>query len=210
MARWLLSHFGCSPNNDPVIGDLDERYRTSGRSLVWYWKQVLVAIVTSFFQEVWNHKLLAARSLFLGWVIKVAWLWFAGEVLKGLLPYYDQRFTLLLLASVTASAVVCAVSTWVVSRTSGRHYRAIVLLYILVELLAVPPMIYVFAGTINIMLWSVPFAAYFYIGLAKLGYPFESVIALWCGCILMAATMLIVGRILVQPSVPKEPLNAAN
>jgi hypothetical protein len=43
MARWLLNHFGCGPNNDAVIGDLNERYR-QGRSYVWYWKQVLTAI----------------------------------------------------------------------------------------------------------------------------------------------------------------------
>jgi hypothetical protein len=32
------------PNNATVIGDLDERFR-QGRSHLWYWKQVLVAIV---------------------------------------------------------------------------------------------------------------------------------------------------------------------
>jgi hypothetical protein len=25
LAKWLLNHFGCSPNNDAIIGDLDER-----------------------------------------------------------------------------------------------------------------------------------------------------------------------------------------
>jgi hypothetical protein len=31
VARWILKHFGSSPNNEAVIGDLDERYNT-GRS----------------------------------------------------------------------------------------------------------------------------------------------------------------------------------
>jgi hypothetical protein len=44
IATWLLRHFGCSPNNDAVIGDLKERYRR-GQTAMWYWKQVLVAIV---------------------------------------------------------------------------------------------------------------------------------------------------------------------
>jgi hypothetical protein len=43
VAAWLLRHFGCSPNNDVVIGDLNERYQ-QGTSRMWYWRQVLVAI----------------------------------------------------------------------------------------------------------------------------------------------------------------------
>jgi hypothetical protein len=43
LATWLLKHFGCSPNTDAVIGDLDERFR-DGRSRIWYWKQVLVGL----------------------------------------------------------------------------------------------------------------------------------------------------------------------
>src|SRR5215510_5239810 len=53
--RWLLERFGSSRNDSAVIGDLDERYR-SGRSAVWYWKQAAVAVVASFFNEVWDHK----------------------------------------------------------------------------------------------------------------------------------------------------------
>ncbi len=34
IARWMLKHLGCGPNNDAVLGDLAERsesaYRTSG------------------------------------------------------------------------------------------------------------------------------------------------------------------------------------
>lgn len=26
IARWLLSHFGCSPNNAAIVGDLDEQF----------------------------------------------------------------------------------------------------------------------------------------------------------------------------------------
>ena len=53
IAKWLLRHFGSSPNNEAVIGDLDERYR-QGRSYLWYWKQAFQAIATSFFNEVWD------------------------------------------------------------------------------------------------------------------------------------------------------------
>src|SRR5215831_18798898 len=70
IARWLLNHFGCSPNNESVIGDLDERY-SQGRSYLWYWRQALFAIVTSFFNEVGTHKLVTLRAIATGWVVAV-------------------------------------------------------------------------------------------------------------------------------------------
>ena len=66
-ARWLLRQFGSSPNNNAVIGDLDERYR-EGRSRIWYWRQAAVAIVVSFLNEAWTHKLLTARAILTGWI----------------------------------------------------------------------------------------------------------------------------------------------
>ena len=72
VAKWLLRHFGSSPNTESVIGDLDERYG-HGRSYLWYWTQAFQAIVASFLNEVWEHKLRAIRALLIGWVIKVTW-----------------------------------------------------------------------------------------------------------------------------------------
>jgi hypothetical protein len=70
-ARWLLKHFGCSPNNAAVIGDLDERYR-NGRSHAWYWKQVMKTLAIAFSQEVRAHKLLALRAIVTGWILSLA------------------------------------------------------------------------------------------------------------------------------------------
>jgi hypothetical protein len=64
-----LNHFGCSANNEAVIGDLDERFR-QGRSQVWYWRQVLVAILTSLWNEVAAHKL---RTFFAAGRPSLAW-----------------------------------------------------------------------------------------------------------------------------------------
>jgi hypothetical protein len=69
-ATWLLNHFGCSPNNATVIGDLDERYR-SGRSALWYWRQAFLAITVSFLREVWSHKWLTVRAIITGWAVFV-------------------------------------------------------------------------------------------------------------------------------------------
>jgi hypothetical protein len=53
VAKWLLRHFGCGPNNVAVIGDLDERYQ-NGRGPAWYWRQVLYTIVQSLLSEIWR------------------------------------------------------------------------------------------------------------------------------------------------------------
>src|SRR5690242_17244140 len=123
IARWVLSHFGSSPNNDAVIGDLDERYRY-GRSHVWYWRQALYAIAMSFFEEIQRHKLMAIGTILLGWMIKVAWArtWAIFVfVVMGVRPIYSPGYIPLLLASVAGSIAVCAISTWLVSRATSSH-----------------------------------------------------------------------------------------
>ena len=66
VATWFLTEFGCSPKNEPLIGDLTEEY-ARGRSRLWYWWQVVVALVAGLFQEVRTHKARAARGLITGW-----------------------------------------------------------------------------------------------------------------------------------------------
>jgi hypothetical protein len=206
VARWLLIHFGCSPNNSAVIGDLDEQYG-HGRSHLWYWKQAMQAIVVSFFQEVWRHKLLVIRALLIGWATKYAWLWLIGNASMAACIHFDAcraigdwhwyLHTPLLLASVLTSVAVCGISAWVVSRTTGRQSRAMVLLYILVEVLAVPIVINSRPGVAALdlpgqfaVLWSAPFATIVNIGFSTLGYPFESVLSIWCGNVLMVVVMV--------------------
>src|SRR5215470_7858514 len=67
-AQWLLKTFGCSPNNEALIGDLNEQLST-GHSRMWYWRQVLIAIIVSVSKDIWTHKLLALRGLIIGWVL---------------------------------------------------------------------------------------------------------------------------------------------
>ena len=66
VARWLLTHF--SPNNDGIIGDLDERYR-AGRSRLWYWRQVFVAIAMNVGSDIRVHTFLAVRGVVMGWIL---------------------------------------------------------------------------------------------------------------------------------------------
>ena len=44
LASWLLHHFASGPRRDSLIGDIVEQYQL-GRSLTWYRRQVLAAVV---------------------------------------------------------------------------------------------------------------------------------------------------------------------
>jgi len=209
LAQWLLTHFGSSPNGDAIIGDLNEQYQGSR---LWYWRQALVGIVVSFFREISCQKLIAIRAILVGWIVKAvwfraSWLLFARYIFVGV-PNNSRRHMPLILALGAASIAVCGISAWLVARVSGRHYRPMVLLYVIIEVLAVPLMVTVgwaapYPNAAVLLgapaevapLWAAPFAGYIAIGLSKLGYPFETVIALWCGSILMVMTMLLGGRI---------------
>jgi hypothetical protein len=85
LARWLLNHFGCSPNNNAVLGDLDEQYR-NGHSRMWYWRQVAIAIVASFFNEVRGHKLRALTAILTGWLA----IFLCYLLLRPVSPYINQ------------------------------------------------------------------------------------------------------------------------
>jgi len=68
VATWLLKRFGCSPKNDSLLGDLIEQ-RQLGRPRIWYWNQVLIAIVAGLIGEIREHKLLALRAVAIGWSV---------------------------------------------------------------------------------------------------------------------------------------------
>lgn len=64
VATWVLTHFG--NRNEVLAGDLIEEYRR-GRTVGWYWRQVLMAILVGCGDEIRTHKLLTVRALVTGW-----------------------------------------------------------------------------------------------------------------------------------------------
>jgi hypothetical protein len=50
VATWLLNRFVTGPNAEAIVGDLLERFNQDGSAL-WFWWQVLVAIVVSVVQQ---------------------------------------------------------------------------------------------------------------------------------------------------------------
>jgi hypothetical protein len=63
-----MHHLSSSPSIEAIVGDLDEQYG-QGRSRLWYWRQVAVAIVVSTFKDIRGHKLLTLRGLIVGWFV---------------------------------------------------------------------------------------------------------------------------------------------
>lgn len=137
-ATWLLNKFGCT--NDALKGDLVEEYG-QGRSVAWYWRQVLVAIVVGFSTEVRAHKLVALRAIITGWTaiylldhtVGIAfWRWYFRLLLAhGLIPSFWWRHYYTYLVVLPMCCVYGAASGWVVGKCHREHCRAMVLIFLL-------------------------------------------------------------------------------
>jgi hypothetical protein len=75
LATWLLEHSKPGGKNEALAGDLLEQF-SQGRSVAWYWRQVLVAILAAFLKE-W-------RGFVWGLFFPVGWAY--------LLKFWDAKF----------------------------------------------------------------------------------------------------------------------
>lgn len=66
LGRWILEHLTLGADSDALTGDLLEEYR-SGRSRVWYWRQVLFAIGSGFMREVRRRRSILGFALI--WIL---------------------------------------------------------------------------------------------------------------------------------------------
>ena len=72
LATWLLRRFPGGAHRESLIGDLDEQL-SRGRSSVWYWRQVLSAILIAVASDLRDHKVRTVGSAILSLAIVVAW-----------------------------------------------------------------------------------------------------------------------------------------
>jgi hypothetical protein len=70
IAAWIFELVGL---DDGLAGDLLEE-RTRGRSRIWYWRQVLIAILISIYRAIRAHKGLALRAVATGCGINSLWI----------------------------------------------------------------------------------------------------------------------------------------
>jgi hypothetical protein len=72
LPTWLLNQVA---PNEALAGDLIEQFR-QGRSSLWYWRQVIVAMVISVYDGIRYHKGAAGRAVLMG----LALMWLFGFV----------------------------------------------------------------------------------------------------------------------------------
>jgi len=208
VATWILRHFGSSPNNESIIGDLAERFQ-GRQSRLWYWRQVILAVVVGLCRELRGNKLIAVRALFIALVIKIGWTmlgryefakprgWFRhAYVSSSVLPIF-------LIA--LATCLICASSAWFIARISRPHEKAMVLLYLVTELLGWPTALWLTNMTAGPAFWTPTFSGFVQVGLTPFGFV-SSIAATWCGSLLVAMTILLGGGVL-RPSATNDSYN---
>ena len=102
-----------------LAGDLLEE-RARGRSTVWYWRQVLIAIWTGFWSIVFAHKLLALRAVATGCAANGIWLFFWMKFLHLRLSYPPPYTKSILVESIAYLLILLLTQTatgWIVART---------------------------------------------------------------------------------------------
>jgi hypothetical protein len=131
IANWLLRRLGV---DDALTGDILEEY-ARGHSRVWYAKQVLGALCVSVWCSLRDHKLLAIRAIcvgfgaqwafsLIGWYVVYPWL--RGRPMTSVIWWIGTQLGLLVSSTATA---------WVVARTHRAHQAAMLLTFMICELL---------------------------------------------------------------------------
>jgi hypothetical protein len=105
-----------------------------GRSRAWYWRQVLAAIIVSFYQEIMSHPVLALRAISVGWATWFLFYYGAGPRLLG--PFVRRffvpsgfPFSPSALIWWTAALFVFAASGWIVARLHHARRNGMVLVF---------------------------------------------------------------------------------
>jgi hypothetical protein len=65
-ATWVLRHF---TTEEFVAGDLLEAYRRGDRSVLWYCRQVAIALWVEAVREVTTHPVALLSTVAFGWVV---------------------------------------------------------------------------------------------------------------------------------------------
>ena len=135
LAGWLLKHFD-SAADDALLGDLAEQYANKDRPM-WYWRQVIGAILVNLFKEIRHNKWFVVRGLLTGWAV---WIVFNKTVpgLADVIAYgpwatspiaAEFRNLYPFIYRVPLPFLVGMLSGWLVGRFHRTHRTAVVLLF---------------------------------------------------------------------------------
>jgi hypothetical protein len=93
-----------------LAGDLLEE-RARGRSIVRYWRQVLIAIWTGIWSFVFSHKLLALRAVATGCAVNGVWLFLWTKYVHLGLPSSPPNTKLVLMESIACLLIILLTQT---------------------------------------------------------------------------------------------------
>jgi hypothetical protein len=125
VATWLLQRFAPLPETDAIAGDLLEHYQ-HGRSRLWYWREVLVAIITGTWFEVRQHSVRLLAAITMAWVVNVLWHQFLTQreyslVVRYVLGGVQARLDQMAWVGFFLEAPVALTMGWTVARCAPRH-----------------------------------------------------------------------------------------
>ncbi len=141
VAAWLLERFCADPG---LCGDLIEEYRAR-RSPLWYWKQAILAVCIFPVAQIVEHKWLALRAIFTGYVI---WYVFNATLLKGVVrPWLGMDTTMLRAMYFLIAYVLWLGNGWIIARLHRPYSTAMVLAYVLWAFVASVPPVYALVMT---------------------------------------------------------------
>jgi hypothetical protein len=114
IANWFLELLGLDA---ALTGDLLEEC-AGGRSTIWYWRQVLIAVLTSIWGAIRDHKLLALRAIATGFAIELPLIFLWQFVPDLHLPPFSVEFQII---NGTVSLLAHGTTGWIVARTHRAH-----------------------------------------------------------------------------------------
>jgi hypothetical protein len=124
-AVWMFERLG---SDVALAGDLLEEC-AQGRSTIWYWRQVLIAIWIGIWRAIFDHKALALRAVATGCVFNAVWLFLWGRFLHiGLTP---PRMSIEAIASLLIILLTQVATGWVVARTHRAYAVPMVVAFVI-------------------------------------------------------------------------------
>jgi hypothetical protein len=75
-AQWLMRSLGCSQNNETMLGDIQEQF-VAGKSRLWFWQEVAVAIITGGYPSIFTSRRLIMKRAMV-WTMALVGVFFLG------------------------------------------------------------------------------------------------------------------------------------
>jgi hypothetical protein len=114
---WLLERLGLDP---ALTGDLLEEC-ARGRSVVWYWRQVWIAILVGIRSSVLDNKLLAVHAIAIGWATNLVFWFLYLRFLQPLAPIGPYNSLRGWLTNLSIILIAQPATGWIVARTHRAH-----------------------------------------------------------------------------------------